>query len=236
MNSEEHRYWKEMLGAYVMGDLEDEQRSALEAHIEGCAECRAEVEELRPVVEALSSVVEPDFIAPETPGTERPPEDLMDKTLAQIQEDRLRERSRRRRRAAIIGVAAAAVIAVISFAGVFGGSLISEEPPQETVAISGEPEGIEAEASLIAHTWGTETILTVEGLEAGENYTVALKRKDGSSAPSGTLIGTGDAPIECELNAAVLRENAEGLEVRRQNGDLVFAAEFPTVSGVTPEA
>ena len=86
---------------------------------------------------------------------------------------------------------------------------------------------MEAEASLIDHTWGTETILVVSGLEDGETYELTLRDEDGAPVDSGAFIGTGDKPLECRMNAALLREEATGLEVRTDEGDLVLSADLP---------
>ena len=48
--------WTDRLSEYVDGELAAGERTALEAHLATCAECRATLEELRrvvPVVEAL---------------------------------------------------------------------------------------------------------------------------------------------------------------------------------------
>ena len=97
----------------------------------------------------------------------------------------------------------------------------------EPVAFSGAPPGVEAEASLIDHTWGTETVLVASGLEDGQTYELTLRDEDGGAVPSGAFIGTGDKPIECRMNAALLREEATGLEVRTAEGDLVLDADLP---------
>jgi anti-sigma factor RsiW len=42
------------LGAYVLGALERRERRALEAHLDGCATCRAELDRLAPLPRLLS--------------------------------------------------------------------------------------------------------------------------------------------------------------------------------------
>jgi predicted anti-sigma-YlaC factor YlaD len=42
--------WTERLSEYLDGDLAHDERIALEAHLDGCADCRAVLEELRAVV------------------------------------------------------------------------------------------------------------------------------------------------------------------------------------------
>ncbi|HET9591511.1 MAG TPA: zf-HC2 domain-containing protein, partial [Solirubrobacterales bacterium] len=47
------RDWRELLGVYALGQLEGDERVGLEAHLEGCAQCRAELAELEPVARML---------------------------------------------------------------------------------------------------------------------------------------------------------------------------------------
>lgn len=224
--SEDHRYWREMLGAYVLGELDEEQRTALQAHLDGCEQCRAELAELRPLVGALDEV-DPRLFETEEP---LPPADLLERTLSRVEqarrtEDELQRKRRNRliRRSAFATVAAALLVAI----GVFALLPKITGPPLEPVAFSEAPPGVEAEASLIDHTWGTETILVVSGLEDGETYRLTLRDEDGEAVPSGAFIGTGDQPVECRMNAALLREEATGLEVRTTDGDLVLGADLP---------
>ena len=221
-----HRYWREMLGAHVLGELGEEQGAALRAHLDGCEECRAEAREIEPVAAALADA-DPRHFESEGP---RPPADLLERTLSRVEharqmEDQLRRRRRNRalRRSAFAAAAAALLVAVGSYA------LVPKiaGPPVETVAFSEAPPGVEAEAGLIDHTWGTETVLVASGLEDGETYSVTLRDEDGGSVPSGAFIGTGDKPLECRMNAALLREEATGLEVRTAEGDLVLEADLP---------
>ncbi len=222
----EHRHWREMLGAYALGELDENQRTALRAHLDGCEYCRAQLREIEPVAAALADADPRLFAAEES----RPPADLLERTLARVEQARQTEdelqrtrRSRRLRRSAVASAAAALLIAIGSFA------LVPKitGPPLEPVAFSEAPAGVEAEASLIDHTWGTETILVVSGLEDGETYSLTLRDEEGEAVPSGAFIGTGDKPIECRMNAALLREEATGLEVRTSGGDLVLEADLP---------
>jgi anti-sigma factor RsiW len=54
------------LGAYVLGALEWKERAELEAHLESCATCRAELDRLAPLPELLSrlSVEEAERLGP----------------------------------------------------------------------------------------------------------------------------------------------------------------------------
>lgn len=65
----EHRHWREMLGAYVLGELDEERQAALQAHLDGCEHCRAQLREIEPVAAALAEA-DPRLFGAEEP---RPP-------------------------------------------------------------------------------------------------------------------------------------------------------------------
>jgi Anti-sigma-K factor rskA/Putative zinc-finger len=58
MTDRDHTSYREEIGAYLLGALTDLERQAFERHLESCAECRNEIEGLRPAAEALPRSVE----------------------------------------------------------------------------------------------------------------------------------------------------------------------------------
>lgn len=56
MKLETHRALREQLGVYTLGQLAGEELRAMQAHVQACPECRAEVEVLAPVAAALRTV------------------------------------------------------------------------------------------------------------------------------------------------------------------------------------
>ena len=58
MSDDDHTRWKDDVAAYVLGALEPEEAAELERHLEGCAECRAELRWLQPAVDLLPEKVE----------------------------------------------------------------------------------------------------------------------------------------------------------------------------------
>ena len=58
MSTRGHEAYREEVGAYLLGALTDLERQAFERHLEGCVECRDEVERLRLAAEALPQSVE----------------------------------------------------------------------------------------------------------------------------------------------------------------------------------
>src|SRR5229473_7064515 len=53
-----HDALREQAAAYALGGLSEAERSAFEAHLNGCAECKAEVGAFLPVSGALAQAVE----------------------------------------------------------------------------------------------------------------------------------------------------------------------------------
>ncbi|PPG04436.1 hypothetical protein C5E06_04530 [Pseudoclavibacter sp. RFBI5] len=140
------------------------------------------------------------------------------------------------------GALLAGVAAVGLLVGIVGGFFLPrpETPPPvgdpgtlgavEPVDFQGEPAGVEIDGSVVAHTWGTETLLTVTGLPSGEFYSVVVVDATGDDVGSGTFLGS-EVEINCAVNAAALREEVTSVEIRGESGDVVAAAALPRVEG-----
>lgn len=99
----------------------------------------------------------------------------------------------------------------------------------EPIAFVGAPDGVRIDAALVAHTWGTETVLEMEGFPSGRAYEVVLLDAGGRVVSSGSFRGS-TVPIDCRLNAAWLRERVEAVEIRDGRGRVVAASDVPTVT------
>jgi Anti-sigma-K factor rskA/Putative zinc-finger len=58
VSARDHAAYQEEIGAYLLGALTDLERQAFERHVADCAECRDELERLRPAADALPRSVE----------------------------------------------------------------------------------------------------------------------------------------------------------------------------------
>src|SRR5829696_9966417 len=223
---EEHHRYREQIGAFLLGKLDEGEREAMQRHLSSCPVCQAEVRELEPVVAALAEAA-PDRIDKDP----WPPGDLEESTLAPILGEIHRARRRRRRSRWSALAAAAVCVVAIGLAG-FVGLLEPAVALVEPVPFSVAP-GMEVEGNLIAHAWGTEIRLIVAGLRDGQTYRLTLVSEDGERVNAGTFIGIGDKPLKCTFNAALLRKDAARLEVRTPGGELVFFAKLPEEPPVT---
>lgn len=185
MTTERCREWRTSLGAYALGQLPEGERAALEAHLEGCPECRAEADSLRGVARLLP-LAEPARIAEPAP---RPPAQLRGRIETVIGAERAGERRLRRRRRfgfALGGVAAAAAAAVLALVVLTGGS--GEEPwPEQNVAFQNLPQGMTINATLQPHAFGTEIHMYVSGVRSGTLCRVFLRGADGRTYSAGSF-------------------------------------------------
>lgn len=219
--TEAHRALREALGAYVLGHLDEIESARLRAHLDGCAECRAEHDALAPLAEALRDVDPSALVEQPEPGA------LLG---ARIEAGVAAERARRRRRTAVhqilIGAAACLVLVLAFVAGARLGDEGEVSPvPLEAVAVTSELGGVTATADLVDHTWGVEIKLTATGLEDGATYTTTVQ-DDGREYPAGEFIGVAGVEIHCNMNSSVLREQATGFTVWDSDGQPVLHAEL----------
>ena len=224
-----HRDQRERLGAYVLGWLGDDERTALGAHLDGCASCRVELAELASTADALRGI-DPDAVA-EPPAA--PPPGLADAIGARVRvEGRFATRSRAasgaRRSRVLVAVAAVVLAVALTGGGVLGGlALAPDGGPLETVAVAGEAPGIDVRAGVVPHTWGMEVRLTGTGFADGAAFRATVFDEDARPVPAGSFVGTGGREMACSLNSALLRGDATGFSVVDATGATVLAASLP---------
>src|ERR687898_1158237 len=112
----EHPDTRDLLGPYVMGPLEPHEEREVEDHLQRCASCREEAQELRLAHERLADLAY---------STEAPPEDLKARVVTGIP----RREASRRVPTWVAAVAAAfcvlAVLAVVITPDLFGGQAMA---------------------------------------------------------------------------------------------------------------
>lgn len=215
--TEEHREVRELLGAYVLGQLDPAERAEVNQHLAGCAACRAELTGLAPVATALRGL-DPNLSVPPAP-----PPGLGDQVLDRIQQHRRSAARRARVRRGVGGLlVAASVAAAFGFGTWYAGP--RTEPAVVAVDLQVADPIVEADAGLVRHTWGTELKLTATGLTEGASYRVTFVRDDGSEIAGGTFLGTGERALRCSLNAALPIESAAEVSITDAAGAVVMDA------------
>jgi putative zinc finger protein len=233
MKTRHCREWRESLGAYALGQLEDDERVGLEAHLEGCASCRAELASLEPVALMLPHADPERFVGP----APQPPPELGQRIAATIEAERrqLQRRQQRRRFGAFAfgGVAAAAVAAVLLLF-VFSGE--ESAGPQQHVRFASLPQGVKIDATLEPHAYGTEIHMYVHGVPSGTLCTVSLRGPRGTSFPAGTFRYRWGDDSDAVLSSALDLSRTRAIEV--DAGSRTFVAPVgraPTAAITTNE-
>lgn len=217
MKRDEHRTLRESLGAYALGQLPGPELTTLQAHLDGCAECRAELAEIQPVVRGLRGV-DPDRLD----TTPAPPPLLGEQIVSRA----LSERRTGPRRGVLL-VAAGVVVAALIGGGV--GYVVGDATPsvpREPVTLLASDARVDASATVIPHTWGVEITLDADGFTAGTVYRVVVLDDAGKRIDAGGFVGTGATRMLCNLNSTVLRAQASGFDVLDTSGAVVLHGEL----------
>jgi hypothetical protein len=219
MTTDGCREWRTSLGAYALGQLSEEERVGLEAHLQGCPECRAEAESLRGVAQ-LMPLADPARITEPAP---RPPTQLRERIEAMIGAEQASERQTRRRRrfgfalGGFAAAAAAAVLAIVAFTGGGGAG-----PPEQHISFTHLPKGVEIAATLQPHAFGTEIQMYVSGVRSGTLCRVFLRGENGRRYPAGSFRYRWGDDSEAMLSSALDLSRTRAIGVRA--GDRTFIA------------
>ncbi len=207
MKTDGCRQWREALGAYALGHLPDDERAGIEAHLEGCAACRAEAESLL-AVSTLLPHADPARFGP----APQPPPELGKRIATTIGAERRSKRRRRRLHFGLgFGGAAAATAAAVLAIFVLSGS--SESSPEQHIAFHALPEGVKIGATLEPQAYGTEIHMYVKGVSSGTLCRVYMRGPAGENVSAGSFRYRWGGDDAATLSAALDLSRAEALVV-----------------------
>jgi hypothetical protein len=217
MKTDDCREWKHLLGAYALGQLSEGERAGLEAHLEGCAECRAEADSLGATARLLP-LADPERFSRPAP---QPSPQLAERIAATIGGERTVTRKRRQRRRfafALSGAAAVAAVALAIFVLPGGG----EGEPVQHVKFAATPKGVDIYATLEPHAYGTEIHMYVKGVRSGTLCRVYLRGPHGAQVPAGTFRYRWGDDSDAVLSSALDLSRTRAIVVHA--GNRVFSA------------
>ena len=210
-----HENWEDATAAYLLGALDENERTAFEDHLAGCPACRDEVQHLLPAARALPISVEP----------VDPPPALKARIMAEVEReasllaaagpeaDRPPAPARRRLRLPslrvprLVPAAVAAALLVVGVGIGIGVTQLSSGPDRTIQAqVLKTSNGQRANAELEIN--GDEARLVARGLPApptGRLYQVWLKRDGHAPEPTAALFmpsrdGTATASVPGSLD------------------------------------
>lgn len=186
----------QLLGAYVLGALDEQEVRAVDEHLASCPDCTRELEELRAMEAALGEV-------PPEAMLDGPPEGgdlLLQRTLRQVRAER---GGVARRRQFALGAAAAVVAALVLGAGVFVGKVTTSDGgiAQTTApAVAPDPSGTKLATATDPVTKASMTVkivpaagwvranFAINGIPEGQKCRIFVVAKDGSRQEAGSWL------------------------------------------------
>ncbi|GAA0654633.1 zf-HC2 domain-containing protein [Kitasatospora atroaurantiaca] len=147
------------VGAYVLGVLDPADRLKFQEHLDGCARCAAEVEELGSLEPLLAELAVSGMPAAEADPVPKPSEELLGRLVGEVSAARRRSRTRR-----LVLVAAAAVL-IVGGPAVTAALTIDAAAPQAVAAqqfSATDPlSGTSATVGVEPKTWGSQISLSL---------------------------------------------------------------------------
>ncbi|MFD9732856.1 anti-sigma factor family protein [Umezawaea sp. NPDC059074] len=219
----------QLLGAYVLGALDEQEARAVEEHLAGCPECTAELEDLRAMEASLGDV-------PPEALLDGPPEGgdlLLQRTLRQMRTER---GGAVRRRQFALGAAAAVVAAVVLGSGVVVGrstAPITDALPSPASSAATPPAGTKVSTFTDPNTGARMTVqvkpaagwvrvnAAVGGIPQNEKCRLFVVAKDGHREEIGSWLvsKTGEAEgTNLDGSALISPEDVASVEVVNFDG------------------
>jgi Putative zinc-finger len=217
MTAERCREWRESLGAHALGQLPANERAALEAHLEGCPDCRAELESLVGVASLMP------LADPERFDTAPAPPPLLGERIAATIAAERRASQRRRWRFGFAWSGAAAAMATAAVLAIFvlGDSGGSSGSPERQIAFRSLPAGMRIDATLAPRSYGTEIQVYVSGVRSGTLCRVFLRDPHGTRLPAGSFRYRWDEDAHAVLSSALDLSSTKAIGIRVGNKTFV---------------
>ncbi len=227
--AESCRRWRESLGAYALDRLDAGERAGVEAHLEGCAECRAELASLTSIATLLPLADPARFdTAP------APPSGLGDRIAAAVAAEQKTVKRRRWRIGLSLGGATAAVAAaLLAFVILPGGG---GEGPEQHVSFASLPPGMKIGATLKPHSFGTEIHVYVKGVRSGTLCRVSLRTPDGTALSAGSFRYRWDEDDSAVLSSALDLSNTAAVAIKVGKRTFVAPVDHTPDAGGSPSA
>jgi anti-sigma-K factor RskA len=189
-----HDDFQDAAAAYLLGALPEDERAGFEAHLDGCPDCRGELEELRVAAEALPVAAPP----------MRPPPALKARIMAEVEReaallrsagpeaDRPAPRRERRRwwRFTLPTPAVAALACATLLVGLGVGALLFGSSDNGHTVPFQKGQTLSANASAELDVTGNSAMLVARGLPApgsGRVYQVWIQHDGGPPEPTAAL-------------------------------------------------
>jgi len=232
---DEHQRLRVRLGAYALGAVDGAERDMVARHVATCAECRAELVQLRRVADRLSLLRERPADLPEARAPRPTAHADQDETVVALRPRAARRREGWRKEGlpVLAGTAAAAFVLLVG--GLVNGLTQQRDPldaaqAQESgpppVAFTRAPAGVTGTAQVRDWGWGSQIEVQISGLQGDRPHTVWLEQPGGARVPAGSFTPNG-GDLTMTFGAGVTVAGSTALGVSDPDGATVLRAELP---------
>lgn len=197
MSTREQQHGDELLGAYALGVLDDDQAREVERHVETCAECRVELDGLRAMRDELGEVPPEAFLDGPPDGGDL----LLQRTLWRMRTERSSGLLGRR---ALTAAAVVVAVAIALGGGVVLGRGTGSTPQQGALPAplpSSQPtivpgtkvmsgvQGVSRITATVTPAAGWVTVnASVTGIPAGQRCRIVVVAKNGDREVAGSWL------------------------------------------------
>lgn len=213
----------EQLAAFAIGLLDGETAQTTRTHVAACPDCRRELTELLEADAALRGMPSEWFLDGPPPDGEQ----VLQRTLRQIREER---REPRRRRLLALVAAAVVVLAGVGAAGVAlgrgtAGEAITAEPGSRSLTGFNQSTGARMSATLTPDAGWVRVKATITGLSVGERCMLVVVDRRGNPYIAGSwLVDSTAEQYSFDSGVAVASGDVAAVTVRNSAGrELVIA-------------
>jgi len=206
----EHEHWHGLIALEVVGQLDNAEEVALDAHIEQCDSCRDERRTMTSLAQAIEGA-DPEHVEPG--GV---PLSVEQSVLRFLRDAERRTVVSNRRRYVLAGTAAAACMALLGL-----GLSFALSSAGKSISLSGNGAA-SASVTLSAESWGTSVRLTETDPHATTTLTVWMRTKSGSWWEAGTYRTSTGRSVNVPMACAVPTSEITGLWIRNPNGETVL--------------
>lgn len=238
----EHDAVRALLGGYVLGGLDGADQLLVDAHLSGCASCRAEVDRLAPVPELLQRLPA-GSVDPAAGGLETPTREGLDALLRRSR--RVAPPVRRRRVRLLAGVAVAVAALVVAGSVVWSRSAprqqasprstqqqtVSQQPsgssaPAGTVVqfVAAAGSALSGRATLTPRQWGVSVALELNGLPGDGPFVLRVVGRGGQEEQAACWGRTTSASARVTGASSIQLPNVDKVTVSDHDGHLLGTA------------
>ncbi|TWP52241.1 anti-sigma factor [Lentzea tibetensis] len=229
----------QLLGAYVLGALDEQEVRDVDEHLASCPDCAREIDDLKAMEAALGEV-------PPEAMLDGPPEGgdlLLQRTLRQVRTER---GGVARRRQFTVGIAAAVIAAAVLGTGVWLGKGTTVEPGGNvalpTQSTAPDPAGTKLATATDAATGASLTVKVVPaagwvrlnmrsgGIPEGQKCRIWVVARDGSRQEAGSWVVSKKGATEgtnLDGSALVAPNDVASVEIENFDGKKFVSVPVP---------